>query len=376
MDKRDYYEVLGVGKEATEPEIKKAYRTIAKKYHPDLNPDNPEAEAKFKEANEAYEVLSNQDKRRKYDQFGHAGVNGQAGGFGGFDGFDGFGDMFSDIFDMFGGGGGGFSSRRSGPRKGADIKMRVDIKFEDAAFGTEKEIAFKRKDDCKACHGTGAKNGTAKKTCDKCGGAGQVNVRQNTPLGQMVTRRTCDKCGGTGQFIETPCEVCHGKGIETNSKRINIKIPAGVDTGSVIPIKGEGEPGQLGGPRGDLYIYINVLPHERYTREGNDVYLDMPITFVQAALGDELEIPTLEGKVKYKMPEGTQTGTVFKLKNRGIVSLRGYGKGDQYVRVVVDVPRNLTEKQKDLLRKFAAEVGEDVNEQKKNIFDKFKDAFN
>jgi molecular chaperone DnaJ len=378
MEKRDYYEVLGVSKDADEKSIKSAYRKIAKKYHPDLNKDNPDAEDKFKEANEAYEVLGNAEKRQRYDRFGHAGVNGQAGGgaggFGGFEGFEGFGG-FEDIFDMFTGGFGS-SSRRRGPRKGADIQMRVDISFKDAAFGTEKEISFRRQDDCSVCHGTGAKPGTSKNTCSKCHGTGKINVRQNTPLGAMMTQRTCDQCHGAGQVIESPCENCHGTGYEKKKKKVTLKIPAGVDTGSVIPLRGEGEPGTLGGPRGDLYVYINILPHEIFQRDGNDVHIVMPISFVQAALGDEIEVPTLEGKVKYKISEGTQSGTVFRLKNKGIVSLRGYGKGDQYVTVVVEVPKSLNETQRSALRKYAETTGDMVNEQRKNFFEKVKDVFN
>ncbi|MCT4661555.1 MAG: molecular chaperone DnaJ [Tissierellales bacterium] len=378
MEKRDYYEVLGVAKDADEKSIKSAYRKIAKKYHPDLNKDNPDAEDKFKEANEAYEVLGNAEKRQRYDRFGHAGVNGQAGGgaggFGGFEGFEGFGG-FEDIFDMFTGGFGS-SSRRRGPRKGADIQMRVDISFKDAAFGTEKEISFRRQDDCSVCHGTGAKPGTSKNTCSKCHGTGKINVRQNTPLGAMMTQRTCDQCHGAGQVIESPCENCHGTGYEKKKKKVTLKIPAGVDTGSVIPLRGEGEPGTLGGPRGDLYVYINILPHEIFQRDGNDVHIVMPISFVQAALGDEIEVPTLEGKVKYKISEGTQSGTVFRLKNKGIVSLRGYGKGDQYVTVVVEVPKSLNETQRSALRKYAETTGDMVNEQRKNFFEKVKDVFN
>lgn len=378
MKKRDYYEVLGVSKDADEKSIKSAYRKIAKKYHPDLNKDNPDAEDKFKEANEAYEVLGNAEKRQRYDRFGHAGVNGQAGGgaggFGGFEGFEGFGG-FEDIFDMFTGGFGS-SSRRRGPRKGADIQMRVDISFKDAAFGTEKEISFRRQDDCSVCHGTGAKPGTSKNTCSKCHGTGKINVRQNTPLGAMMTQRTCDQCHGAGQVIESPCENCHGTGYEKKKKKVTLKIPAGVDTGSVIPLRGEGEPGTLGGPRGDLYVYINILPHEIFQRDGNDVHIVMPISFVQAALGDEIEVPTLEGKVKYKISEGTQSGTVFRLKNKGIVSLRGYGKGDQYVTVVVEVPKSLNETQRSALRKYAETTGDMVNEQRKNFFEKVKDVFN
>lgn len=376
MSKRDYYEILGVDRNASEQEIKRAYRKLAKKYHPDLNPGDKEAEQKFKEVNEAYEVLSDPEKKSRYDQFGHAGVNGQ--GFGGFDpgagGFGGFGDIFDDIFDMFGG---GFSTRRrTGPRKGADIKQRIDISFEEAAFGVEKEIKINRTEKCSVCNGTGAKPGTNKSTCPKCNGTGEVRYAQNTPFGQFVNVRTCDRCNGTGEIINEPCTKCGGTGKERKTRKINIKIPAGVDTGSVIPLRGEGEPGERGGPPGDLYIYINVLPHEIFTREGDDVICEIPISFVTAALGGNIEVPTLDGKVRYNIPEGTQSGTIFRLKNKGIQHLRGYGRGDQYVKVTVDVPKKLTEKQKELLREFAKISGEDISGgHKKGFFDKVRDAF-
>lgn len=372
MSKRDYYEVLGVNKQANEQEIKKAYRQLAKKYHPDLNPDNKEAEHKFKEVNEAYEVLSDEEKRARYDRFGHDGVNGQGGGFGqGFSG--GFGDIFEDIFDIFGGGFSG--SRKSGPRKGADLKYKLDIKFEEAAFGVEKEIKYRKTENCSVCDGTGAKPGTNKSTCTKCNGTGEVKYAQTTPFGQFVRVGTCDKCNGLGQIIDSPCTNCSGTGKEMKMKRINIKVPAGVDTGSVIPLRGEGEPGEKGGPSGDLYVYINVEPHEIFAREGNDIICEIPISFVQAAIGDEIQVPSLEGNVKYTIPEGTQTGTIFRLKNKGIPNVRGYGRGDQYVKVVVQVPTKLNEKQKELLREFAKESGDAGHENKKGFFDKVKDAF-
>ncbi len=376
MSKRDYYEVLGIDKNANDQEIKSAFRKLAKKYHPDLNPDNKEAEHKFKEINEAYEVLSNSEKKSRYDRFGHAGVNGAGAGAGGFgqQGFDDFGDIFGDIFgDFFGG---GFSSRgrRNGPKKGADIKIKLDIKFEEAAFGAEKEIKFRRTENCSACNGTGAKPGTSKEKCPKCHGSGELKYTQNTPFGQIVNVKTCDKCNGTGQIIKEPCSKCRGTGKIKKIKKINIKIPAGVDTGSVIPLRGEGEPGEKGGPRGDLYVYINVLPHEIFEREGNTVICEFPISFVQAALGDELQVPTLDGKVKYSIPAGTQTGTVFRLRNKGIPNVRGHGRGDQYVKVTVKVPKNLSEKQKQILREFANETGETISGHKKGIFDKVKDA--
>lgn len=374
MSKRDYYEVLGIDRNASETEIKRAFRQLAKKYHPDLNPDNKEAEQKFKEINEAYEVLSDSDKKARYDRFGHAGVD-QNGGFGqGFGGFTGgFGDIFEDIFDMFGG---GFSStRKNAPRKGSDIKYRLDIDFEEAAFGAEKEIEFSRTENCSKCNGTGAEPGTNKTKCSKCSGTGEIKYAQNTPFGKIVRVGTCDICHGSGEIIDKPCTTCSGSGKKRKTRKINIKIPAGVDTGSVIPLRGEGESGEKGGPSGDLYIYINVKPHEIFTREGNDIFCEVPISFVQASLGAEIDIPSLEDEIKHVIPEGTQTGTVFKFKNKGIPNVRGYGRGDQYVKVVVKVPTKLTENQRELLKQFAIESGERVSEHKKGFFDKVKDAF-
>lgn len=380
MSKRDYYDVLGVGRDASEQDIKKAYRKLAMEYHPDRNPDSKEAEEKFKEVNEAYEILSTPEKKQRYDQFGHAGVSGNgAGGFEGFGGFGGFGggfgDMFGDIFDMFGGRGFTSYGRSSGPQKGADLQYEVTITFEEAAFGTEKEIEFYRNDTCNTCDGTGAKPGTSTRVCSKCNGTGEMQTITRTPLGQMIRTSVCDQCGGEGTIIETPCSKCGGKGRIKKQRKLKIKIPAGVDTGSIISIRGEGESGFKGGPKGDLYVAINVLPHRIFKRDGYDVICEMPITFVQAALGDELEVPTLEGKVKYKMAEGTQSGTVFRLKSKGIVNPRGYGKGDQYVKVIIEVPKKLSEAQKEILRKFASESGEEIHQQKKTFFNKVKDAF-
>ncbi|MBM7614661.1 molecular chaperone DnaJ [Alkaliphilus hydrothermalis] len=373
MSKRDFYEVLGVEKGASPEEIKKAYRKLAMKYHPDRNPDNKEAEDKFKEANEAYEILSDPEKKQRYDQFGHAGVNGNGGG--GFEGFGGgFEDIFGDIFDMFGGGFGGSSRRRSGPQKGADIKYESSITFEEAAFGTDKTVEFHRNDNCDECNGSGAKPGTSKKTCSHCNGKGEIRYAQRTPLGQIVNVKACPHCHGEGHIIEEPCHKCNGKGKVRKKRKLKVKIPAGVDTGMVIPIRGEGEPGIKGGPSGDFYVVIKVLPHKIFQRDGLDVICEIPITFVQATLGDEMEVPTLEGKVKYKIPEGTQSGTVFRLKGKGIVSPRGYGKGDQYVKMIVEVPTKLTDKQKDALRQFASVSGEEVHEQRKSFFDKVKDV--
>jgi molecular chaperone DnaJ len=376
VSKRDYYEILGVDRNADEATLKKAYRKLAMKYHPDRNPDNKEAEQKFKEINEAYEVLSDKEKRSMYDQFGHAGVNGNGqGGFsGGFSGFGGFEDIFGDIFDMFGG---GFSSgkRKNRPQKGPDIKVQVDLSFKDAAFGIEKDIEVSRYEECKKCHGTGAKPGTNKRTCHKCGGTGEVRYTQRTPLGSFVNVRTCDACHGEGTIIDKPCEECNGQGNVRKRRKISVKIPAGVDNGSVITLRGEGDPGIKGGPPGDLYIVVRVIPHKIFKRDGYDIICEIPITFVQAALGDEIVVPTLDGKVKYNIPEGTQSGTVFRLKGKGVHVLNGNGRGDQYVKVVVDIPKRLNEEQKRILKQFAEVMGEDVHEQRKSFFDKVKDVF-
>ncbi len=375
--KRDYYEVLGVGKGASEDELKKAYRKLAKQYHPDLNPDNKEAEAKFKEANEAYEVLSDKDKKAKYDQFGHAGVDPNGFGGGGFGGFDGggFGDL-GDIFNMFFDGSNfGSSKRRNGPVKGADLKYELEIDFHDAAFGLNKEIHITRNESCDECKGSGAKPGTSVETCKRCGGTGEVKFTQNTMFGRVVNVRPCDDCHGEGKIVKTPCPTCVGRGTVRKNRKITLDIPAGVDTGSVMPLRGEGEPGQKGGPKGDLYIYIRVKPHKLFKREGNDIFFEMPVTFVQAALGAELKIPTLEESESFELPEGTQTGTTFKLKGKGIPSLRSKVRGDLYFTVKVEVPKKLNDKQKELLRSFAETVGEASHEHSKSFFDKVKDAF-
>ncbi|MDK2918292.1 MAG: molecular chaperone DnaJ [Candidatus Petromonas sp.] len=376
VSKKDYYEILGVDRNADEQAIKKAYRKLAMKYHPDRNPDNKEAEHKFKEINEAYEVLSDKEKRAMYDQFGHAGVNGNGqGGFGGgFSGFGGFDDIFGDIFDMFGG---GFSSskRRNRPKKGHDVKTEVRLTFEEAAFGVDKDIEITRYEECSTCHGSGAKPGTGSKTCPKCNGAGEIRYSQRTPLGQFVNVRTCDMCHGDGKIVDEPCDTCRGQGKVRKRRKISVKIPAGVDDGSVITLRQEGEPGEKGGPPGDLYIIVKIISHKIFKRDGYDVICEIPITFVQAALGDEIIVPTLDGRVKYKIPEGTQSGTVFRLKDKGIPILNGHGRGDQYVKVIVEVPKRLNEEQKEVLRKFAEVMGEDVHEQRKSFFDKVKDVF-
>lgn len=378
--KRDYYEVLGVDKSADEQTLKKAYRKLAMKYHPDRNPGDKEAEEKFKEINEAYEVLSDSTKRQTYDQFGHEGMNGQAGfggqGFGG-QGFGGFEDIFGDMFgDIFGGGGfGGGRPRRRGPERGADMKQSINITFEEAAFGKKASIKINRSEECSECHGTGAKAGTSKKTCPTCNGAGEVRTVQRTPFGNIASSRTCSTCEGEGEVVESPCTKCGGKGSTRKVKTIEVDIPAGIDDGQMIKLAGQGELGSKGGPRGDLYIVVNVKKHSLFTREGYDIYFDMPITFAQAALGDEIEVPTLDGKVKYSIPEGTQTGTVFRLREKGIPKLRGNNRGDQYVKVVVDTPKKLNDKQKELLREFAKSCGEEVHEKKTTFGQKIENMF-
>ena len=385
-EKRDYYEVLGVGKDADAKEIKKAYRKLAMKYHPDKNPGNKEAEEKFKEINEAYEVLSDEEKRSTYDRFGHDGLNNQGGfgggqgfggGFGG-GGFGGFEDIFGDIFGSsgFGGGFGGGGSRRRGPRRGADIKQSVTITFEEAAFGKKLKVKLNRNEECEECHGSGAKPGTSKKTCPTCHGTGTIQSVQRTPFGNIASQRTCSTCNGEGEINENPCTKCHGTGSIRKTKTIEVDIPAGIDDGQMIKLSGQGEIGEKGGPRGDLYIIVNVKKHSIFTREGYDVYIEMPITFVQAALGDKLEVPTLDGKVSYNLPEGTQTGTVFRLREKGIPKLRSNSRGDQYVKVIIDTPKKLNDEQKELLRKFGESCGNKVHEKqsswKKKIDDLFK----
>lgn len=373
MSKRDYYEILGIDKNANEQEIKKAYRKMAMKYHPDRNPDDKEAEQKFKEASEAYEVLGNKEKRQKYDQFGHSAFEnqGQGGGFHG-GGFEGFDDIFSDIFDMFGGG--SSRGRRRGPKKGRDVQYNLTIDFLEAAFGAEKEITLNKHEECNTCKGSGAKPGSDVQKCSRCKGTGEIKEVHNTMLGQMVNARVCNVCGGEGKVIKEKCNTCSGSGKVRKDKKIKVKIPKGVDDESAIPLRGYGEPGERGGPSGDLYVVIRVREHKLYKRNDLDIICEMPITFTQAALGDELEVPTIHGKVKYKIQEGTQTGTVFRLKSKGIEDYRGR-KGDQYVKVHVEVPKKLDSKQKDILKEFASASGEDIHQQRKSFIDKVKDAF-
>lgn len=380
-DKRDYYEVLGVPKTATEAELKKAFRTKAKKYHPDLNPDNKQAEAKFKEINEAYEVLSDSDKRARYDQFGHAGVDpnfgGGAGG-AGFEGFD-FGDIFGDIFGGMGGGFGGFGgrTRRNAPRRGNDLRSSVTISFNEAAFGCEKEINIYRTEFCSECDGSGAKAGSEVTTCPTCNGTGQVRTTQRTILGNMSSVTPCTACGGKGKIIKDPCSKCAGKGKVRKAAKIKVKIPAGIADGQSVSLGAQGDVGDKGAPNGDLYVSVSVRPHEIFSRRGFDVLCDVPITFVQATLGAELEVPTLDGNVKYSIPEGTQSGTVFRLKGKGVPFLQRSGRGDQYVKVNVEIPKHLSSKQKNILKEFAALDKDGKNHAKqKSFFEKVRSVMN
>lgn len=364
-------------KNATDADIKRAYRKLAKQYHPDVNPEDKAAEAKFKEVNEAYEILSDPQKRSQYDRFGHAGVdpNGFAGagqGFGDFD-FGGIGDIFESFFGSAGGFGRS-TKTRNGPQKGADLKYSMEIAFEEAAFGVEKELSINRLETCAACGGSGAKPGTSPSTCSHCGGTGQVQYKQSTPFGQFVNIKTCDVCRGEGKIIVNPCTVCSGRGKVKKNVKIKLNIPAGIDDGQTISLRGEGEPGSKGGPAGDLFVTVKVRQHALFKRQGNDIICEIPITFVQAALGSELEVPTLDGKVRYSIPEGTQTGSVFRLKNKGIPYLRGNGRGDLYIKVDIDVPKKLNDRQKAVLKEFADMSGDDNYEQRKSFFEKMKDA--
>ena len=374
--KRDYYEVLGVSKDATDAELKKAYRQVAKKYHPDLNPDNKEAEAKFKEANEAYEVLSDSQKRKQYDQFGHAAFeNGGAGaGYGAYSDFGGF----SDIFDsFFGGGFGGFGggSRRNGPQKGRDLQKSITITFMEAAFGAKKEISILKNEKCEECGGSGAAKGTSPETCPVCHGSGQVSQVQRTAFGAFQTSAPCSHCGGTGQVIKESCKKCGGSGQLRKTKTIEINIPKGIDDGQTLTLRGEGEPGKRGGPNGDLYIEIRVQRDKIFQRDGYDVYVELPITFAEAALGAKVVVPTLEGKIELTVPEGTQPDAKFVLKGKGVPYLRGSGRGNQYVIVKLEVPKKLSQKQKDLLNEFDKTCEGSTHSKKTSFMETLKDMF-
>lgn len=372
MSKRDYYEVLGLTRSASQEDIKKAYRKLARQYHPDVNKAD-DAEEKFKEIKEAYEVLSDPQKRAAYDQYGHAGVNQGAGPGGGAAGFD-PSDLggFGDIFDMFFGGG----RRRNpnAPRQGSDLQYTLTIEFEESYFGASKEIRIPKEEICSECHGSGAKPGTTPETCSVCRGTGEVESVQQTPFGRIVNRRTCHVCHGKGKIIKEKCPTCHGSGRVRKTKTLTVTIPAGIDDQSQLRIAGEGEPGINGGPPGDLYLLIRVKSHPFFEREGDDIYCEIPINFAQAALGDEIEVPTMGGKVNLKIPAGTQSGTFFRLKGKGFPHLRGTGSGDQHVRAVVVTPKNLTERQKELLREiFSGENSPSLHQD--SFFDKVKKAF-
>lgn len=385
--KRDLYEVLGVSKDASDADIKRAYRKLSKQYHPDINKEAG-AEEKFKEIAEAYEILSDSQKRAAYDQYGHASYDPNSGfsggGFGGFEGFGGFGGQgfsgsytggFEDIFDTFFGGGGGRRGNRANmPRQGADLQYVMDLTFEEAIFGKEEVIHYHRNAECETCHGTGAKPGTDPVTCSKCHGAGVINVERATPFGRMMSQTTCDVCGGTGQEIKEKCETCHGHKHVEETHKVKVKVPAGVENGNQMPLRGQGEAGENGGPYGDLYVIFRVGKSDTFEREGADIFYELPINFAQAALGDEVDVPTVHGKVKLKVPAGTQSGTVLRLRGKGAPRLRGSGMGDQHVTVRVVTPKHLTDKQREAMQIFGKEAGTHV-EGEGNFFDKMKDAF-
>ncbi len=363
--KKDYYEILGVSRDASVDEIKKAYRKLAKQHHPDVNEDKDGASERFKEACEAYAVLSDENKRSRYDTFGHSAFE-NGGGFGGFedfmDGFGGFGDIFDSFF-----GGGRTSRHRSGPVRGSDLRMDISITFEEAAFGIEKEIRLNKETTCETCNGSGAKEGTQPEKCSTCGGTGQIRQQRSSVFGSFVNITDCPDCGGSGLKIKDPCPDCGGKGILKKHKKLNVSIPAGIDNAQILTLRGEGSAGQRGGPAGDLQLFIYVEPHEFFKRDGYDLYLEMPVSFVDAALGAELVVPTLEGKAKYKISEGTQPGTVFRLKDKGIQHLSSTRKGSLYVKINVEIPKKLSEKQKNILREF-----EKSRKKKKSFFEKVK----
>ncbi|MDU2327915.1 MAG: molecular chaperone DnaJ, partial [Streptococcus salivarius] len=369
----EYYDRLGVSKDASQDEIKRAYRKMSKKYHPDINKE-PGAEEKYKEVQEAYETLSDDQKRAAYDQYGPDGANGFGGqgGFGGFDGGAGFGG-FEDIFSSFFGG--GATRNPNAPRQGDDLQYRVNLSFEEAIFGAEKEVHYNREATCKTCSGSGAKPGTSPVTCGRCHGQGVINVDTQTPLGMMRRQVTCDVCHGTGQEIKEPCQTCHGTGHEKQSHKVSVKIPAGVETGQQIRLAGQGEAGFNGGPYGDLFVIINVNPSDKFTRDGSTIYYTLNISFVQAALGDTVEVPTVHGNVEMTIPAGTQTGKTFRLKGKGAPRLRGGSQGDQHVTVKIVTPTKLNDAQKEALLAFAKASGDEkIAPQKKGFFNKVKDA--
>lgn len=382
-DERDYYEVLGVQKGASDDEIKKAFKKQARKYHPDLHPDDKECEEKFKELNKAYDVLSDSEKRQRYDQFGHAGVDPNYGGGSGpfTGGFGGGGFGFDDLGDLFGSffGGGGRSSRRNAnaPRKGQDITANVNLSFMEACEGKKHDLKINHMEKCPDCNGTGSADGSAKSTCPDCNGAGAVKVTQRTPFGMISSSKTCSRCNGSGTVNTNPCKKCNGTARVRVSKNINVDIPAGIDDGQILRVGGQGDAGLNGGPSGDLNVIISVRPHPIFVRDGSDIHCEIPITYTQAALGDEITVPTIDGNVKYNIAEGTQTGTIFRLKGKGVKRIRRTDRGDQYVKVNIEVPKNLTKKQKELLKEFAKSMEETDGEhyqKRKSFFQKMKDA--
>ena len=376
-NKRDYYEVLGVAKGASEDEIKKAYRQMAKKYHPDLNPGDKEAEARFKEVNEAYEVLSDSQKKARYDQYGHAGVdpNFGAGGYQGY-GFVGMDIDLGDIFSSFFGGGGARRSNPNAPRRGSDVSASVVISFEEAARGCKKQVDVRLVDTCSDCRGSGAAKGSAPKPCPACNGTGQERRQQRTPFGVIQTQSVCSRCRGKGKIIDKPCSTCSGTGQVRRPSSVGINIPAGIADGQVITIRGKGNAGTNGGPAGDLEIQVAVRPHPVFEREGYDVHCELPLTFAQMALGAEVQVPTLDGNVPYTVREGTQPGETFRLKGKGFPYINGRGRGDEVVRVTVEVPKNLTSEQKKLLHAFEESLGDKNYQKRRSFFDKLRDAFN
>lgn len=378
---RDLYEILGVSKDSSKAELKSAYRKLAKKYHPDVNPDNKEAEEQFKEVNFAYEILSDDDRRRRYDTYGEASFNNNAGGGSGFGGFADMGDIFESFFGGFSNFSGfsdftsGFSRKSNRPRKGADIELRVDLDFFEAINGVTKEVEFKAKSVCSTCSGTGAKEGAKKETCSRCNGTGSIKTKRQTLFGTMISEHTCPDCNGEGEIIVEKCEKCKGKKFVMVNKKVSVDIPKGVNTNNIMTLSEQGHCGDNNGPNGDVYIVFNVRSHELFNREKNNIYYEFPLSFVELTLGAEVEIPTLEGKETFVIPEGTETGTTFKLKERGVSDVNGRGKGDLFFTVKTITPKNLTDRQKEILKEFAKEREEHLVEHKKNFFEKVKELF-
>ena len=374
-EKRDFYEVLGISKGASDDEIKKAYRQMAKKYHPDLHPGDKEAEAKMKEVNEAYEILSDKEKKARYDQFGHAGVDPNYGAGPGGSPFGqdiDLGDIFSSFFGGFGGRG---RSNPNAPRRGSDVEQMIYISFEEAAKGCRKTVKYDSVTTCKDCNGTGAEKGTSPKTCTACGGRGQVTINQRTPFGTVQTSRPCDACRGRGKIVDQPCHTCNGRGQVRRKKTVEVNIPAGINDEQVLNVSGHGNSGTNGGPAGDLHVYIGIRPHPVFERRGDDIWCELPITFAQAALGATVTVPTLDGKVSYDIHEGTQPGDIFKLKGKGVQHLGGRGRGDQYVKVIIEVPKNLNAKQKDIIRQLDESTSDKNYQKRKSFKDRLKDLF-